>query len=57
MKYKVGVTIRLELEVEATTEQDAIIVAMNKTEQAVDGTKIRQHWYEYVKEDTNVRNE
>jgi len=53
MKYKVGVTIRLELEVEATTEQDAIIVAMNKTEEAVDGTIIRQHWYEYVKEASN----
>ena len=50
MKYKVGVTIRLELEVEAITPQDAIIVAMNKTEEAVDGAKIRQHWYEYVKE-------
>ena len=50
MKYKVGVTIRLELEVEATTEQDAIIAAMNQTEDAVDGAVIRQHWYEYVKE-------
>ena len=50
MKFKVGVTIRLELEVDATTEQDAIITAMNETEKAVDGMKIRQHWYEYVKE-------
>ena len=53
MKYKVGETIRLEREVDATTEQDAIIAAMNQTEKVVEGATIRQHWYEYVKEVKN----
>ena len=54
MRYKVGCTIELEVEVEAQNEQDAIIVAMNKQEDAVRGMRIRKHWWEYVKEaDTN----
>ena len=51
MKYRVGVTIEIETEVDATTEQDAIIIAMEKTEDAVAGMKIRRHWWEYAKED------
>ena len=50
MKYKVGCTIELEAEVEAHNEQDAIIIAMNKQEDAVRGMRIRKHWWEYVKE-------
>ena len=50
MKYKVGCTIELEVEVEAHNEQDAIIVAMNAQEDAVRGMGIRKHWWEYVKE-------
>lgn len=50
MNYKVGVTIQVELVVEAANEQDAIIESMNKTEAAVSGMKIRRHWWEYVKE-------
>ena len=50
MKYKVGVTVEVELEVEAVTEQDAIIVAMKKTEEAVAGMRIRKYWWEYAKE-------
>ena len=50
MKYKVGCTIQLEVEVEAHNEQDAIIVAMNAQEDAVRGMRIRKHWWEYVKE-------
>lgn len=50
MKYKVGCTIELETEVEASNEQDAIIVAMNKQEQAAGDMRIRKHWWEYVKE-------
>ena len=50
MKYKAGVTIQVELVVEAKNEQDAIIEAMNKTEAAVSGMEIRRHWWEFVKE-------
>jgi len=50
MKYKVGVTVQVELETEASTEQDAIVITMAKTEEAVQGMKIRKHWWEYVKE-------
>lgn len=50
MKYKVGCTIELEVEVEAHNEQDAIIIAMNKQEDAVRVMRIRKHWWEYVKE-------
>ena len=50
MKYKVGVTIQVELVVEAANEQDALIVGMKKTEDAVSGMDIRRHWWEFVKE-------
>lgn len=50
MKYKVGVTIQVELEVDSANEQDAIIVGMKKTEEAVSGMEIRRHWWEFVKE-------
>ena len=50
MRYKVGVTIQVELVVEAKNEQDAIIESMNKTEDAVSGMEIRRHWWEFVKE-------
>ena len=50
MKYKVGVTIQVELVVEAANEQDALIVGMKKTEDAVSGMEIRRHWWEFVKE-------
>ena len=56
MRYKVGCTIQLEAEVEAHNEQDAIIIAMNKQEDAVRGMRIRKHWWEYVKE-ANVNGE
>lgn len=49
MKYKVGCTIQVEMEVEAHNEQDAIIIAMNKQEDAVRGVRIRKHWWEYVR--------
>lgn len=50
MKYKVGVTIQVDLVVEAANEQDALIVGMKKTEDAVSGMEIRRHWWEFVKE-------
>lgn len=50
MKYKVGVTIQVELVVEAANEQDALIVGMKKTEDAVSGMEIRRYWWEFVKE-------
>ena len=50
MRYKAGVTIQVELYVEAANEQDAIIEAMNQTEAAVSGMEIRRHWWEFVKE-------
>lgn len=50
MNYKVGVTIQVELVVEAANEQDALIVGMKKTEDAVSGMEIRRHWWEFVKE-------
>ena len=50
MKYIVGCTIQIEMEVEAPNEQDAIVFAMNKTVEAVQDMKVRRHWWEYVKE-------
>ena len=50
MKYKVGCTIELETEVEASNDQDAIIVALNAQEKAAGDMRIRKHWWEYVKE-------
>ena len=50
MKYKVGVTIQVDLVVEAANEQDALIVGMKRTEDAVSGMEIRRHWWEFVKE-------
>ena len=57
MKYKVGVTVQVELETEAPNEQDAIVIAMSKTEEAVQGMKVRRHWWEYVKEASNENTE
>ena len=50
MTYKVGVTIQVDLVVEAANEQDALIVGMKRTEDAVSGMEIRRHWWEFVKE-------
>ena len=51
MKYKVGVTVVVEIDTEASNEQDAIINAMSKAEEAVKDMRIRKYWWEYVKED------
>ena len=53
MKYKVGVTVRLEVETEAPNEQDAIIQAMRRAELGAAGMRIRRYWWEYVKEVNN----
>lgn len=50
MKYKVGVTLQVELVIDSTNEQDAILAAMNLTEDAAKGMRVRRHWWEYVKE-------
>lgn len=50
MKYKVGVTLQVELVIDSENEQDAILAAMNLTEDAAKGMRVRRHWWEYVKE-------
>ena len=50
MNYKVGVTLQVELVIDSANEQDAILAAMNLTEDAAKGMRVRRHWWEYVKE-------
>ena len=53
MRYRVGITVKLEVETEAPNEQDAIIHAMRQAEEAACGMTVRRYWWEYVKEVNN----